>query len=195
MQQKESGAVAGVKKVGVFIDGLNARKRLLECAWCEFYDVYYLATCLRGPRNLVGAYFYHPPPNLEQLGAARYAAERSYLERVAKDAEVVVPSGNYMARRERVTKAGKVIYWVEKQTDVLLSTDLVYFAATNAIDAAVVVSADADIVPAIRRCTQLGVSVELLRFRGAVPRLYELEKVASSFRRARPDYFRPYPVS
>ena len=87
-----------------------------------------------------------------------------------------------------------VIVWTEKQNDVLLATDLVYMAATAQMEVAVVVSADADIVPGIRRCRDLGVPVELLRFRGALPRLYELEKAADSFRRARPAYFRPYPL-
>lgn len=97
-----------------------------------------------------------------------------------------------MAKRERWGGGQRVEYWVEKQTDVLLASDLVYMAAKKMMDVAVVASADADIVPAIRRCTELGVPVELLRFRCAKPRLYELEKVSTVLRRARPVYFRPY---
>ena len=65
-------------------------------------------------------------------------------------------------------------------------------AATDQMDVALVASADADIVPAIRRCRDLNVAVELLRFRGGIPRLYELEKASTSLRRARPAYFQAY---
>jgi uncharacterized LabA/DUF88 family protein len=180
------------KSVAVFIDGLNVRFRLKECGWQELYDVGHLAESLCGRRKLVGIFFYHPPPNREQLGASRYALERAYLERIRKDIGVVIPRGSYMAKRAQTRQGLTATFWVEKQTDVLLASDLVYFAAKGLMDAAVVVSADADIVPAIRRCRELGVSVELLRFRGAVPRLYALEKVSTSLRRARPGYFRPY---
>ena len=190
-----------MKKIGVFIDGLNVSNRLNECGWEEFFDVRFLAEQLTGPRELVSALYYHPTPNAEQLGKERYSFERAYLERVAKGESVSVPPGAYMAKRTRecsgkqaptLCSGKEIVYWTEKQTDVLLASDLVYMAAVNAIDVAVVASADADIVPAIRRCRQLDVSVELLRFRAALPRLYGLEQVATSFRRARPAYFRPY---
>ena len=190
-----------MKKVGIFIDGLNVRNRLNECGWEEFFDVRFLAEQLTGPRELVSALYYHPAPNAEQLGKERYSFERAYLERVAKGESVSVPPGAYMAKRTRecsgkqaptLCSGKEIVYWTEKQTDVLLASDLVYMAAVNAIDVAVVASADANIVPAIRRCRQLDVPVELLRFRAALPRLYGLEQVATSFRRARPAYFRPY---
>lgn len=181
-----------MKRVGVFIDGLNVRFRLRECRWCEFYDVAHLARCLVGPRSLVATMYYHPHPNREQLGSERYGMERAYLDRVQKDGDVVIPSGAYMTKRERWVDGKKVEIWIEKQTDILLASDLVYMAAIREIDTAIVASADADIVPGIRRCRDLGVPVELLRFRGAIPRLYELERAASSFRRARPAYFQPY---
>lgn len=190
-----------MKRVAIFIDGLNVRNRLNECNWEEFFDVRHLAREIVGPRQFVGAFYYHPQPNREQLGPERYAYERTYLQRVARDVDVAVPTGAYMAKRIRHCKGkrqpmecdGKeVVVWTEKQTDVLLATDLLYMAAKDAMDIAVVASADADIVPAIKRCRELGPAVELLRFRGAMPRLYELEQVASSFRRARPAYFQPY---
>ena len=176
-------------RVAVFIDGLNVRHRLRERGWCECYDVGHLARQLAGPRQLVGVYFYHPQPNQEHLGPTRYAAERGYLERLIRDPSVTAPPGAYMAKR--FSPAGGVV-WIEKQTDVLLGTDLVYRAAMELIDRAVVATADADLVPAIRRCIDLDVPVEVLRFRGTTPRLWELESVATVLRRARPTYFRPY---
>jgi hypothetical protein len=87
------------KSVAVFIDGLNVRFRLKECGWQELYDVGHLAESLCGRRKLVGIFFYHPPPNREQLGASRYGVERAYLERIRKDIGVVIPRGSYMAKR------------------------------------------------------------------------------------------------
>lgn len=181
-----------MKRVILFIDGLNVRFRLRECGWHEYYDVGHLAKELAGPRPLIHARFYHPQPNLEHLGPGRYAAERAYLESVRKDEHVLAPLGAYMAKRERWVDDKKVEIWIEKQTDALLASDLVYMAAKGMMDVAVVASADADMVPAIRRCTQLDIPVELLRFRCAKPRLYGLEKASTSLRRARPTYFVPY---
>ncbi len=78
---------------------------------------------------------------------------------VSKDATVTMPPGAYMAKR---VKNG-VRFWIEKQTDILLASEMLYAAATNLIDVAVLATADADFVPAIRRCLDLGLKVELLK--------------------------------
>ena len=172
------------KSVAVFIDGLNVRHRLWELNWPDFYDVGKMATALAGPRKLVDACFYHPAPVRQHLGSKKYSIERAYLDKVAKDVCVSVERGGYMVKHSGV--------WVEKQTDVCLASDLVYMAAMKEMDIAILVSADADLVPAIKRCQELGVPVELVRFRGAKPKLYELEATASMLRRAKRDFFRPY---
>ena len=183
-----------MKRVIVFIDGLSIRFRLRTNGWTEYCDVGYLAKKLAGPRQLVHAGFYHPQPNREQLGPAQYAIDRSYLESVRKDSVTIVPEGAYMAKREKWVDGKKAEVWVEQQTDVLLASDLVYMAAKNMMDVAVLATADGDIIPAVRRCTELGVPVELLRFRGLhQPWLVGLEKVVAGFHRARPAYFQPYP--
>ena len=177
-----------MKRVGVFIDELNVRFRLRECRWTELYDVGHFARSLAGPRDLVSVTFCHPPPVREQLGDRRYATERSYLETVRKDPAVTVPEGPYMTKRTR----DGVTIWLEKQTDVLLASEMLHQSATKVIDVAILATADADLVPAMRRANDLGVKVELLRFRGAVPRIFELDRVASSTLRARPSSFVPY---
>jgi uncharacterized LabA/DUF88 family protein len=176
------------KRVALFVDGLNVRFRLRECHWTELYDVGHLARSLAGPRQLVTATFCHPPPVRAQLGDRRYATERAYLQAVAKDQSVIIPRGPYMTRRVREG----VTIWLEKQTDVLIASEMLHQAATGAIDVAIIATADADLVPAIRRTIDLGVKVELLRFRGSVPRIFELDRVASVCLRARPAHFRPY---
>ena len=100
-----------MKRVIVFIDGLNVRFRLRTNGWTEYYDVGYLAKKLAGPRPLVHVGFYHPQPNLEQLGAAQYATDRSYLESVRKDSATIVPEGAYMAKREKWIDGKKDEIW------------------------------------------------------------------------------------
>jgi uncharacterized LabA/DUF88 family protein len=173
-----------LKRVTVFIDGLNVRHRLRERGWPDMYDVAHLGDQLAGPRDLVEVRFYHPAPNAQQLGASRYAAERAYLEYVGKCQKVVSPPGAYMTWQGR---------WVEKQTDVLLSADLVYLAAKGAMDIAILATADADICPAVQRAIDFGVPVELMRFKGNRPRIFQLESLSATIHRARPRFFRPPP--
>jgi uncharacterized LabA/DUF88 family protein len=180
--------VGNANRVAVFIDGLNVRHRLRERGWCEDYDIGRLIKQLIGPRRVVGAYFYHPQPNQEHLGPQRYAIERAYLDRVMHDDAVIAPPGAYMVKRFNAV-GGYV--WTEKQTDVLLATELVYMAARGLMDRAVVATADADLAPAIRRCAELEIPVEILRFRGK-PRIWKLESIAATLIRARPAFFRPY---
>jgi len=177
-----------VDRVAVFIDGLNVRHRLRERGWCEDYDIGHLTKELIGPRKSVGVYFYHPQPNQEHLGPARYAAERAYLDRVMRDASVSAPPGAYMIKR--IDPAGGYI-WIEKQTDVLVATELVYMAAMRLMDRAILATADADLAPAVRRCVEVGIPVEILRFRGPT-RMWELESLAAVLIRARPHFFHPY---
>jgi uncharacterized LabA/DUF88 family protein len=178
----------GIHGVAVFIDGLNVRHRLRERGWCEDYDVGYLVRQLVGPRQLVAAYFYHPQPNQEHLGPNRYAAERAYLDCITRDEAVTTPPGAYMIKH--FNQVGGYV-WTEKQTDVLLATELVYMAAKGLMDRAIVATADADLAPAVRRCMELDIPVEVLRFRGQT-RIRELESLAAILIRARPAFFRPY---
>jgi len=190
LKQLSRGAnvTMSVDRVAVFIDGMNVRHRLRDRGWCEDYDIGYLAKCLLGPRQANGIYFFHPQPNQEHLGPARYAAEREYLDRVMRDETVTAPPGAYMVKRS--AHDGGYI-WVEKQGDVLLATELVYMATKGLIDRAIVATADADLVPAVRRCVDLRIPVEILRFRGK-PRIWELESLAVTLIRARPAFFQPY---
>ena len=157
-----------MKKVGVFIDGLNVRNRLRECLWEEFFDVRFLAEQLGWPPR-TGVCFVLPScPERREIRQGELQFRARVLGARRKGESVAVPSGAYMAKRTRecygkpaptLCSGKQVVYWTEKQTDVLLASDLVYMAAVDAIDVAIVASADADIVPAIRRCRDLGVSV------------------------------------
>ena len=169
-----------LKRVAVFIDGTNARCRLEECKWPEDVDILYLAQKLAGPRNLVGTYYYTSNPNREHLGEALYASRRHYLALVQRSG-VNVKRG-YMANRDG--------HWQEKMVDVLIASDMLYFAARKTYDVAILVTADNDLVPAIQRAKNLGRKVELLIFTQAKAEIGDLLKACSIHRKARVSHFR-----
>lgn len=177
MRQKQQ-----VDKVMVFIDGMNARCRLEECKWVEDYDVLHLAQRLAGGRTLSGIFYYITTPNRKQLGHEGYSKARRYIDAIEKQSMVEVKKG-YMVDRNGV--------WEEKMVDVLIASDMVFFAAKNEYDTAILVTADNDLVPAIQRVKNLNHKVELLIFTKAKPKIGNLIKASSIHREARESYFKP----
>jgi len=171
-----------VNKVMVFIDGMNARCRLEECKWVEDFDVLHLAQRLAGNRTLPAVFYYITTPNRKQLGDKEYGRARRYINAVEKQPAVKVKKG-YMVDRDGI--------WEEKMVDVLLASDMVFFAARNEYDTAILVTADNDLVPAIQRVRNLNHKVELLVFTKAKPKVGNLLKASSMHRQARESYFKP----
>ena len=169
-------------KVMVFIDGMNARCRLEECNWVEDFDVLHLGQRLAGGRILSGIFYYITTPNQKQLGDEGYSRARHYIDAVEKQPMVEVKKG-YMVDRNGV--------WEEKMVDVLMASDMVFFAAKNEYDTAILVTADNDLVPAIQRVKNLNHKVELLVFTKAKPKVGNLIKASSINRKARESYFKP----
>ncbi len=169
-------------KVMVFIDGMNARCRLEECKWVEDFDVLYLAQRLAGGRILSGVFYYIPTPNKKQLGDKGYSRARRYIDTIEKQPLVKVKKG-YMVDRNGV--------WEEKMVDVLIASDMVFLAAKNEYDTAILVTADNDLVPAIQRVKNLNHKVELIVFTKAKPRVGNLIKASSINRSARESHFKP----
>ncbi|MDH5695257.1 MAG: NYN domain-containing protein [Dehalococcoidia bacterium] len=169
-------------KVMVFIDGMNTRCRLEECRWVEDFDVLHLAQRLTGNRALSGVFYYIPTPNRQQLGDEGYSRARRYIDTTDKQPLVKVKKG-YMVNRNGV--------WEEKMVDVLIASDMVFFAARNEYDTAILVTADNDLVPAIQRVRNLNRKVELLVFTRAKPKVGNLRQASSISRRARESYFKP----
>ena len=171
-----------VDKVMVFIDGMNARCRLEECKWVEDFDALHLAQRLAGGRILSGIFYYITTPNRKQLGDNEYSKARRYIDAIEKQPLVKVKKG-YMVDRNGV--------WEEKMVDVLITSDMIFFAARNEYDTAILVTADNDLVPAIQRVRNLNHKVELLVFTEAKPKIGNLLEASSINRRARESYFKP----
>ena len=170
-----------VNRVMVFIDGMNVRCRLEECKWVEDFDVLHLAQRLAGRRTLSGVFYYIPTSNRKQLGDKGYSRARRYIDAVEKQPVVKVKKG-YMVDRDGI--------WEEKMVDVLIASDMVFFAARNEYNTAILVTADNDLVPAIQRVKNLNRKVELLIFTKAKPKVGNLINASSIKRTARESYFK-----
>ena len=80
---------------------------------------------------------------------------------------------------------------VEKMVDVLIASDMVFYASRNEYATAILVTADNDLVPAIQRAKNLNRKVELLIFTKAKPKVGNLINASSIKRTARESYFKP----
>jgi len=169
-------------RVMVFIDGMNARCRLEECKWVEDFDVLHLARRLAGSRTSSAIFYYITTPNRKQLGDEGYKRARRYIDAIEKQSTVTVKKG-YMVDRDGI--------WEEKMVDVLMASDMIFFAARNEYDTAILVTADNDLVPAIQRVKNLNHKVELLVFTKARSKVGNLIKASSINRKARESYFKP----
>ena len=166
----------------VFIDGMNARCRLEESKWEPFFDPLAMAKKLTGARTLVGVYYYIASPNSDHLSTWHYGYQRSYLAKIESLPKVTVELG-YMVRRGT--------HWGEKMVDVWLATDMVFYAAKDTYDVAILVSADGDLVPGVKRVCELGKKVELIFFPQSNAYVGSLVEACSMQRAARSSYFGP----
>jgi len=64
--------------------------------------------------------------------------------------------------------------YIEKGIDASLSTDLLWYAFQNAYDKAILITGDADFIPAVQRVRLLGKNIELWTFKHSVGK--ELKK-------------------
>jgi hypothetical protein len=150
---------AGLMKVTIFFDGANFYRSLLRYDESLRVDYDRLATWITqqvgGPSALFsGAYYY--------VGVSPDAPP--LVEGFLKGLEL--RPGYFVKRESRVRRAGRCPacgkeyeYTTEKRVDTRLVADLIHYAASNAFDAAVLVSGDDDFVPAVEAVNALGKQV------------------------------------
>src|SRR5256885_4427663 len=146
-------------KVAIFFDGQNFYRSLLRYDESLRVDYDRLATWITqkvGGANALfsGAYYY--------VGAS--PAAPPLVEGFWKGLEL--RPGYFVKREPRVRRAGRCPgcgkeyeYTTEKRVDTRLVADLIHYAASNAFDAAVLVSGDDDFVPAVEAVNALGKQV------------------------------------
>jgi uncharacterized LabA/DUF88 family protein len=137
-------------RVCIFIDGSNLYYQLKELDAKVKIDYHQFSLALTGAdRKLIRAYYYICPPINPQQDS--YNDQQKFLLYLSNTPYMQVQYGNLEIRGETQ---------VEKGIDVRIAIDMVSLAYTNAYDAAVLVSNDADWIPAVAKVKDLGKHVE-----------------------------------
>lgn len=135
----------------VFIDGSN----LYHCCKTQFrrndVDFLKLADVLKHDRYLVRTYYYSAVVRQED-GDERYRKQQMFFENLR-----ALPY--FDLRLGRLEKRGDSV--VEKGVDVQIATDMLLLAHRNVFDTAILVSGDADYVPAVEGVKSIGKHVEV----------------------------------
>lgn len=145
-------------RVAIFIDGSN----LYHALKSNFgrHDLYFTGfiTKLCGGRPLFRAYYY----NILQDSIKWPDAHKEQQEFIE-----VLNKTPYLEVRLGSTKIAQGVP-IEKGIDVMLATDLLYFAWNNSYDVAVLVSGDSDFGYALQAVKNMGKHVEVAYFENVV---------------------------
>jgi uncharacterized LabA/DUF88 family protein len=151
-----------MNRVCVFIDGssfyfgLKRNNRITRVDYHEF------SKGIIGPdRNLIRTYYYNstydPVSSPEQR-----KGQQPFLDSLTRMPYVELRMGRIIPLRDGGFR--------EKGTDVLLASDIIFYAARNFYDTAIVITEDPDFAPVLNQLKELGPHVELGLFRDSQPR-------------------------
>ena len=148
---------SSAERLIVYIDGFNLYHGLKERSGRRllWLDLVKLARLLR-PRSSLIRVSYFTAPVLDDPSAA--SRQRRYqLALMARSSGLLeITQGRYQKKIRTCRACG--VSWVqyeEKETDVSIATAVVADAATGVADAALIISADSDLSPAIRTARRL----------------------------------------
>ena len=136
----------------VYVDGFNLYHGLHEAAQCRWLwlDLVALAEKLRPRSQLVAVRYFTAPVCGQRDALARQQTYHQALE-TKYPQRVQIIEGRYQKKPRRCRSCGaRWTDYEEKETDVNIAVHLVRDVASNAMDSALVVSADSDLSPAIR---------------------------------------------
>ena len=145
-------------RVAIFIDGSNLYHALRNNF--KRYDLNFaeFANKLCGSRRLFRTYYYNVLQDVTQRPDG-YREQQEFLDILGKTPYLEVRLGS--------TKMTQGIP-VEKGIDIMLATDLLYFAWNDFYDVAVLVSGDSDFAYALQAVKNMGKHVEVAYFESGV---------------------------
>lgn len=145
-------------RVAIFIDGSNLYHALKN----NFgrYDLYFIGfiSKLCNSRPLFRTYYYNVLQEPAKWPDA-HKEQQEFLE--------VLNKTPYLEVRLGKTKVAQGVP-IEKGIDIMLATDLLYFAWNNAYDVAILVSGDSDFAYALQAVKNMGKHVEVAYFENVV---------------------------
>lgn len=152
-----------MQRLILYVDGFNLYHGIHDWSGRRdlWLDVVALGRSLR-PRSTVVAAHYFTAPVLGDPGAL--SRQTTYIEALtaAYPALVRVTMGRYQSKTISCRRCGQTWRsYEEKETDVNIAVRLVADAARAAADGALIVSADSDLVPAVRAARELNRSMFL----------------------------------
>jgi len=168
MQVKREAEGMPTERVAIFIDGSNLYHALEATLKRHDLNFTEFVKTLCGDRGLFRTYYY----NALQDAVARpdaFKEQQDFLDSLRKTPYLEVRLG--IIKTTQGTQ-------IEKGVDIMLATDLLYFAWNNFYDIAVLVSGDADFAYALQAVKNMGKHVEVAYFEGATAR--ELLNVADA---------------
>ena len=145
-------------RVAIFIDGSNLYHALKNNFRRHDLNFSEFANKLCGSRRLFRTYYYNVLQDPTQRPDG-YREQQEFLDILRKTP--------YLEARLGTTKIAQGVP-VEKGIDIMLATDLLYFAWNNFYDVAVVVSGDADFAYALQAVKNMGRHVEVAYFESGV---------------------------
>ncbi len=157
-----------MERVAIFIDGSNLYHALQSNFRRHDLNFAEFASKLCGSRRLFRIYYYNvrQDPELRPEG---YREQQEFLD--------VLRRTSYLEVRLGSTKLAQGVE-IEKGVDVMLATDLLYFAWNDFYDIAVLVSGDADFAYAFQAVKNMGKHVEVAYFDNGISR--ELLNIADN---------------
>ena len=145
-------------RVAIFIDGSNLYHALRSNFRRHDLNFAEFATKLSGARRLFRTYYYNVLQDPLQRPDG-YREQQEFLDNLRRTP--------YLEVRLGTTKIAQGIA-VEKGIDVMLATDLLYFAWNDFYDVAVLVSGDSDFAYALQAVKNMGKHVEVANFQSGV---------------------------
>ena len=168
-------------RICVFIDGSNFYFALKRNNHPTRVDYHELSKALTGPdRRLIRTFYfnsaYDPTVSPEQ-----YKSQVPFFDSLARTPYLELRLGKLVPSKEGGFK--------EKGTEVRLAADLVYYAARDLFDTAVVITENTEFAPVLNLVKELGKHVELCLFPDGQPRelvhaadrIVPLEEVLAKF--------------
>lgn len=136
----------------VYVDGFNLYHGIHDWSRCRWLwlDLPALAKSLR-PRNEVAKVHYFTAPVMNDVeGGKRQQVYQNALNARYGDL-IEITQGRYQRKTHTCRKCNySYRSWEEKETDVSIAANIVADAALKKYDSALIISADSDLIPAIR---------------------------------------------
>ena len=155
-------------RICVFIDGSNLYFALKRNNKMTRVDYYQFSLALAGERRkLMRTYYYNAVFDATHF-SDKAKSQQSFFDSLDRTPYLELRLGRIIQNREG--------HRMEKGVDVRMAADMVYYAARDFYDTAIVVTEDQDFVPPISLVKELGKHVELALFPDAQSR--EMIRVA-----------------